>query len=65
MWLGTTVWNGIALERMLHRTETFLLGLSLYSQHQEQCLTLGVKERREEGGWDRDKVSALVELKIE
>lgn len=27
MWLGTTVWNGIALERMLHKDGDLALGI--------------------------------------
>lgn len=46
MWFMATVWNSIAREHMLIRTDIFLVWVSLFSQHQEQCLALGMKEKR-------------------
>lgn len=57
----TTVWNSIALERMPRRTDVALFCALLYSQHQKQCLALGMKEKRK-GEMKRDARPVLVDL---
>lgn len=49
MWLGTTVWNGIALEHMLHKDRDLSLGVFPAPRTMLGTWCEGKKRRVEEG----------------